>query len=143
MLDLHPMKLPLRSGGTGLVGTIQRILKRRTNLRLRTKFLLSLVLVTAGLTCVTLLVVHRYAAVQAQREIEAGARNAMLTFQVLQHQQQIALSRKADLLATLAYMRNGDATTIQDVSEDPWQSDECRSEEHTSELQSRLHLVCR
>jgi len=22
-------------------------------------------------------------------------------------------------------MRNGDATTIQDVSEDPWQSDEC------------------
>jgi signal transduction histidine kinase/CheY-like chemotaxis protein len=125
MLDLHPMKLPLRSGATDLVGTIQRILKRRTNLRLRTKFLLSLVLVTAGLTCVTLLVVHRYAAVQAQREIEAGARNAMLTFQVLQHQQQIALSRKADLLATLAYMRNGDATTIQDVSEDPWQSDEC------------------
>ncbi len=125
MLDLHPMKLPLRSGVTGLVGTIQRILKRRTSLRLRTKFLLSLVLVTAGLTCVTLLVVHRYAAVQAQREIEAGARNAMLTFQVLQHQQQIALSRKADLLATLAYMRNGDATTIQDVSEDPWQSDEC------------------
>jgi len=119
------MKLPLRSGVTGLVGTIQRILKRRTSLRLRTKFLLSLVLVTAGLTCVTLLVVHRYAAVQAQREIEAGARNAMLTFQVLQHQQQIALSRKADLLATLAYMRNGDATTIQDVSEDPWQSDEC------------------
>jgi signal transduction histidine kinase/CheY-like chemotaxis protein len=114
-----------RSGGTGPVGTIQRILKRRTNLRLRTKFLLSLVLVTAGLTCATLLVVHRYAAVQAQREIEAGARNAMLTFQVLQHQQQLALSRKADLLATLAYMRNGDATTIQDVSEDPWQSDEC------------------
>src|ERR1700674_832792 len=117
MLDLHRMKLTPRSGGTGLVGTIQRILKRRTNLRLRTKFLLSLVLVTAGLTCATLFVVHRYAAVQAQREIEAGARNAMLTFQVLQQQQQqIALSRKADLLATLAYMRNGDATTIQDVS---------------------------
>ncbi len=125
MLDLHPMKVTLRSGGTSLVGTIQRILKGRTSLRLRTKFLLSLVLVTAGLACATLLVVHRYAAVQAQREIEAGARNAMLTFQVLQHQQQIALSGKADLLATLAYMRNGDATTIQDVSEDPWQSDEC------------------
>jgi signal transduction histidine kinase len=35
------------------------------------------------------------------------------------------LSRKADLLATLAYMRNGDATTIQDVSQDPWQFGDC------------------
>src|SRR5205814_8661944 len=59
-----------------------------------------------------LLVVHRYAAVQAQREIEAGARNAMLTFQVLQHQQQIALSGKADLLATLAYMRDRKSTRL-------------------------------
>jgi signal transduction histidine kinase len=35
------------------------------------------------------------------------------------------LTRKADLLATLAYMRNGDAKTIQDASEDPWQSGDC------------------
>jgi signal transduction histidine kinase/ActR/RegA family two-component response regulator len=37
----------------------------------------------------------------------------------------MALSQKADLLATLALMRNGDATAIQDVSEDPWHSGDC------------------
>src|SRR5258707_12064066 len=35
------------------------------------------------------------------------------------------LTRKADLLATSAYLRDGDATTIQDASEDPWQSGDC------------------
>src|ERR1700704_5949770 len=87
------------------------------NLRLRTKLLLSFVLLSAGLTCATLLVVRRSAQVQMQHQVEQEARNATLTFQVMEHQHQIALSRKADLLA---YMRNGDATTIKDVSEDPW-----------------------
>ena len=92
---------------------------------MRTKFILSLVLVTAGLTCGTLLVVMRSAEAQMQREIEEGARNAILTFRVVEQQQQIALSRKADLLATLAYIRSGDASTIRDASENPWQSDDC------------------
>jgi signal transduction histidine kinase len=35
------------------------------------------------------------------------------------------LSHKASLLATLAYLRNGDATTVQEASEDPWQSGDC------------------
>src|SRR5258708_2400126 len=35
------------------------------------------------------------------------------------------LTRKADLLATSAYLRDGDVTTIQDASEDPWQSGDC------------------
>ena len=95
------------------------------NLRLRTKLLLSFVLLSAGLTCATLLVVRRSAQVQMQHQVEQEARNATLTFQVMEHQHQIALSRKADLLASLAYMRNGDATTIKDVSEDPWKSDDC------------------
>src|SRR6266850_237569 len=98
---------------------------RVANLRLRTKLLLSFVLLSAGLTCATLLVVRRSAQVQMQRQVEQDARNATLTFQVMEHQHQIALSRKADLLASLAYMRNGDATTIKDVSEDPWKSDDC------------------
>ena len=55
--------------------------------------------------------------------IKGEARNALLTFQVLQHQRQVALSHKADLLASLASMRNGEATTIQDVGENPWQSE--------------------
>jgi signal transduction histidine kinase/ActR/RegA family two-component response regulator len=94
-------------------------------MQLRTKFLFSLVLVTAGVTCATLLVVWHTARVQVQREMEDEARNAILAFQVVQQQHQIELSHKADLLATLAVMRNGDATTIQDVSEDPWQSENC------------------
>jgi len=94
-------------------------------LRLRTKLLLSFVFLTAALTSATLLVVRRNAQAQVQHQIEQDTRNATLTFQVVQHQQQTALSRKADLLASLAYMRDGDPTAIKDASEDPWQSDDC------------------
>jgi signal transduction histidine kinase/CheY-like chemotaxis protein len=41
---------------------------------------------------------------------------------VMQQERQIALSHKADLLATVASMRNGDVTTINDAGEDPWQA---------------------
>src|SRR6266481_6749264 len=104
---------------------IRNMLIKQTKLGLRSKFILSLVLVTAGLTCGTLFVVMRSAEAQMQREIEEGARNAVLTFRVVQQQQQIALSRKADLLAIMAYIRNGEASTIRDASENPWQSDDC------------------
>jgi len=40
----------------------------------------------------------------------------------MQQERQIALSHKADLLATVASMRNGDVTTIDDAGEDPWQA---------------------
>jgi signal transduction histidine kinase/ActR/RegA family two-component response regulator len=93
--------------------------------RLRTKFLMSLVVIIAGLTVATLLVVRQNAQERVQREIQQDALNAILTFQALEHQHQVALQRKADLLASLAFMRNGDATTIQDVSEDPWRSEDC------------------
>src|SRR5437899_3130948 len=104
---------------------IRNMLIKQTKLGLRTKFILSLVLVTAGLTCGTLFVVMRSAEAQMQREIEEGARNAVLTFRVVQQQQQIALNRKADLLAIMAYIRNGEASIIRDASENPWQSDDC------------------
>jgi signal transduction histidine kinase len=93
-------------------------------LRLRTKFLLSLVIVITGLTCATLFVVQRSAQQRVRREVQEEALNAVLTFRVLQHDHAVTLSRKADLLALMASMRNGDATSIQDVGEDPWQSDE-------------------
>src|SRR5258706_6075407 len=95
------------------------------NLRLRTKLLLSFVLLSSGLTCATLLVVRRSAQVQMQHQVEQDARNATLMFQVMEQQHQMALSRKADLLASLTYMRNGDTTAIKDASEDPWKSDDC------------------
>ena len=94
-------------------------------MRLRTKFMLSLALVTAGLTWATLLVVRRTAEGRVQREIQEESQNAMMTFQVLQHGHLVALMRKADLLASLVAMRNGDPTAIEDVGRDPWQSEEC------------------
>src|SRR5689334_15383976 len=135
-------------------------------MKLRSKFLLSLVLVIATMIGGTLLAVRQSMQAQAQRQVEEDARNSILTFQVMEQQRRLVLSRKADLLATLAYMRNGDPTVIHEVSHDPWQSEECdlfalvdskgkitalqsrisdfpRSEEHTSELQSQFHLVCR
>lgn len=102
-----------------------RTFQARVNLRLRTKFLFSLILITSALTCASLLIVGRTAQTEAQRQIEEEAHNAILTFQVMQHQHEIALWHKADLLAALALMRNGDATTIQEASQDPWQSEDC------------------
>ena len=102
-----------------------RAVQTRLDLKLRTKFLVSLILITSGLTCATLLIVGRTAKAEAQRQIEEEASNTIMTFQVMQHQHEVALQHKADLLAALAMMRNGDATTVQDASEDPWQSEDC------------------
>ena len=93
-------------------------------MRLRTKFLLSLVVVTASLTCATLLVVRQTAGLHAVQEVRSDALNTLHTFRVIQHEHQIALARRADLLATLAMMRSGDASTVNETGEDPWQSDE-------------------
>ena len=94
-------------------------------MRLRTKFIVSLAALTAALTCATLLIVRRTAEGRIQREIQQESLNAMMTFQVLEHRHQLALSHKADLLASLVSMRNGDASAIEDVGKDPWQSDDC------------------
>jgi signal transduction histidine kinase/ActR/RegA family two-component response regulator len=93
--------------------------------QLRTKLLLSFVLLTVGLTGTTLLAVRRNARAKEQERIEQDARNAMMTFAIFQRQQQESLSHKADLLASMATMRNGDATAIAEVGDNPWQSDEC------------------
>ncbi len=95
------------------------------NLRLRTKLLLSFVILTISLTTATLLVVHQNAEAHAQQEIEKDAQSATSTFQVMQRQQEITLNRRADLLASLAFMRNGDVTAVEDAGNDPWQSDDC------------------
>lgn len=93
-------------------------------MRLRTKFLLSLLVVTAGLTCAALLVVRHTAKAHMQQEIEEDAQTAIRTFRFVERQQQVALAHKADLLAALAEMRNGDPSAIEDSSEDPWQSED-------------------
>src|SRR5260370_14602419 len=104
---------------------LKSLLKSHKDLRLRTKLLLWLGLFTASPTSATPLVFLHSAQAQVQRQIEEDARNAVLTIQAVQHQREMMLTRKADLLATLAFIRNGDAKTIQDASEDPWQSGDC------------------
>ncbi|MBA0088036.1 MAG: hypothetical protein HRJ53_23885, partial [Acidobacteria bacterium Pan2503] len=94
-------------------------------MKLRSKFLLSLVLVIATMTGGTLLTVRQSMQAQVQQQVGEDARNSILTFQVMQQQRRLVLGRKAELLATLAYMRNGDPTVIREVSQNPWQSEEC------------------
>jgi signal transduction histidine kinase/ActR/RegA family two-component response regulator len=105
--------------------TVERYRGFAAQMKLRSKFLLSLVLVMATMTGGTLLAVRQSMQAQAQRQVEEDARNSVLTYQVMEQQRRLVLSRKAELLATLAYMRNGDPTVIHDVSHDPWQSEEC------------------
>ena len=122
----------------------ERIQEFAGHTKLRSKLLLSLVLVIATMTGGTLLTVRQSMQAQAQRQVEEDARNSILTFQVMEQQRRLVLGRKAELLATLAYMRNGDPTVIRDVSQDPWQSEECDlfalvdSKGKVTALQSRI-----
>lgn len=92
--------------------------------RLRTKFLLSLVLTIAALTCVTLLIVRDQLTERARGEIDEGLRNSILTFQNVQRQREETLARSASLLADLpslkALMTTHHAATIQDASSEFW-----------------------
>src|SRR4029434_6029630 len=92
---------------------------------LRSRLLLPLVFVIAGLTCATLLVARHSTETQAQAQIEQEARNAILTVQAALNQRELILSKKADLLAMVAYIGNGDPSAIEDISEDAWQSNDC------------------
>src|SRR5579875_666456 len=107
-----------------LAGVRDHIYGVAANFKLRTKFLLSLVVVTSALMAGTLLVVGRVAKNQVEQQIQEQSHNAALTFQVMEHQRQVALSHKAELLATLAILRNGDPTAVATASQDPWQSED-------------------
>ena len=92
--------------------------------RLRTKFLLSMLLVSAALTTTTLLVVRLTVQNQVRREIESGLGNSVLTFQDFQRQREDTLAHSAQLLADLpnvrALMTTRDHATIQDASSSIW-----------------------
>src|SRR5436305_9737917 len=93
-------------------------------LRLRTKFLLSMVAVTAALTLTTLLVVRRTVQQQVRQEIQRDLQNSVSAFRNFQKQREVTLERSAALLADLpiirALMTSHDAPTIQDASHDLW-----------------------
>lgn len=88
--------------------------------RLRTKFLLSMVLITAGLTSVSLLLVRRSVQSQVTKEIFSDLRNSVSTFQSFQLEKEVMLNHSADLLADMpalrAMMTTHDEATIQDGS---------------------------
>jgi signal transduction histidine kinase len=94
-------------------------------LRLRTKFLLSMLLISAGLTCTSLLLVRRSVQHHVKNEISADLQNSVSTFQNFQRERELILSHSADLLADLqnlrALMTTHDKATIQDASTRLWQ----------------------
>ena len=93
-------------------------------MRLRTKFLLSLLAISAGLTSATLFIVGYRVQKRVREDIHQDLRNSVNTYQSFDRQRQETLSRSAQLLANLpnvrALMTTRDAVTIQDASADVW-----------------------
>jgi len=92
--------------------------------RLRTKFLLSLVGITALLTAAILAVVQNHIRKHAQQEIYEALNSSVVTFQQFERQRERTLAQSAGLLADLpnlrALMTTHDVPTIQDASTDMW-----------------------
>jgi signal transduction histidine kinase len=90
-------------------------------LRLRSKFLLSLVAVAAALTVTTLIVVRRTVKAQIREQIVQDLQNSVATFENVERQRTLNLTRSARLLADLpivrALMTTQHAATIQDSSQ--------------------------
>ncbi|PYV58729.1 MAG: hypothetical protein DMG98_07255 [Acidobacteria bacterium] len=83
-----------------------------------------MVLISAGLTSLSLLLVRESVQSQARQEIVEGLRNSVSTFLSFHREQQITLSHSADLLADLpnlrALMTTNHEATIQDGSTPLW-----------------------
>jgi signal transduction histidine kinase len=99
-------------------------MKTMGGLRLRTKFLLSMVVVSAALTFTTLFVVRRTVQEHVRSEILRDLQNSVSAFRNFQKQREVTLERSAALIADLpnvrALMTSPDAPTIQDASRDLW-----------------------
>src|SRR5206468_8573238 len=93
-------------------------------LRLRTKFLLLLLMVSATVTAATLWLVGRTVRAEVRRQIPEALRNSLVVFRSFQRQREITLASLAELLAGLpslkALMTTQDAATIQDASAGIW-----------------------
>src|SRR4051794_15774174 len=91
--------------------------------RLRTKFLLSMVLISAGLTSFSLLLVRQNLQTQIKKQIFTDLQNSVGNFESFQREKEVTLSHYADLLSDLpslrALMTTHDEPTIQDSSA-PW-----------------------
>lgn len=94
-------------------------------LSLRTKFLLSLVLISALITTAVLLVVRYRVQLRVRADLTQALDTSSVTFDRLQQQREETLERSASLLASLpplkALMTSDDPATIQDASATFWQ----------------------
>jgi len=95
-----------------------------SKVRLRTKFLLSLLAISAGMTAATLLIVSFSVRKRVRENIREDVGNSVSNYQSFQAQQEESLSRSAILLANLpnvrALMTTDDRATIEDASADVW-----------------------
>jgi signal transduction histidine kinase/CheY-like chemotaxis protein len=95
-----------------------------SKIRLRTKFLLSLLAISVGLTSATLFTVGYRVRNQVRQGIREDLRNSANTYQSFEQQREEGLRRSAELLANLpnvrALMSTQDAATIRDASADIW-----------------------
>jgi len=91
-------------------------------LRLRTRFLLSMLLITTGLTTTSLLLVQRSIRSNVRQSIAVNLRNSVAAFQDFRHERETMLTSDVALLADLpitrAIMTSPDPVTIQDASQD-------------------------
>jgi signal transduction histidine kinase len=103
---------------------VQRQASGLRKIRLRTKFLLSLLAISAGLTSATLFIVGYRVQKRVRDDIRQDLQTSVNTYQSFDRQRQQTLSRSAQLLANQpnvrALMTTRDANTIQDASADVW-----------------------
>ena len=94
--------------------------------RLRTRFLISMLVITAGLTTTSFLLVQRSVQTHVRQSIAISLRDSVSAFQDFRHQREAMLTNDVALLAylpiTRSIMSNSDPLTIQDASRDVWQT---------------------
>jgi len=94
--------------------------------RLRTRFLLSMLVITAGLTTTSLLMVRRSVEANVRQSIAVNLRNSVAAFQDFRQERETMLTSDVALLADLPITRAimtgpDDPVTIQDASQEVWQ----------------------
>lgn len=93
-------------------------------MRLRTKFLLAMLAISAGLTSTSLFLVRRSVEQHLRQQIRQDLRNSVASFQNVERQRELSLSHAAELVANLpisrALMTTSHPATIQDASADLW-----------------------
>ena len=91
---------------------------------LRTRFLISLVIITATMTTAALLIVRQNVRVHVREDLAASLENSAETFQEVQRRRELDGQRTAELIANVpvlkAVMTTRHAATIQDASNDLW-----------------------